>query len=138
MPTMSGSYSGRAQSQLVVTVPDVPGHVLDAFYFAATQSCTDAMVDGMTCALCGTSDLTGGQGRQSGYFTNTRPGGDQNHGTFEGVVGPDGDQTTVVGTWKFVGGAGRFAGITGNGTFKTVASATGDLSVTWDGAYTLP
>ena len=82
--------------------------------------------------------MTAGQGTQRGCFINTRSGGDQNHGTFEGMVSQNGDQTVVVGTWKFTAGSGRFAGIAGSGSFRTTASASGDLEVVWDGSCALP
>lgn len=137
MPAMSGSYSGKPQSHTAINVPDVPGHVIETFYLAAKQTCSDPLIDGNLCVLCGTTDVVSGRGRQSGYFTNTAPDGSRNHGTFQGTVGPDGDSTIIVGTWTFTGGTGAALGITGTGTFKTTTSATGDLEIAWDGGYAL-
>ncbi len=137
MPAFSGSYSGRAQSQTIINVPDVAGHAMDLFNLQSVQKCTDKLWDGAAVVLCATTDLTGGRGKQSGYFTNIRNGADRNHGTFKGTVKQKGDQVIVDGTWKITGGTGKFAKITGNGTFRTtVAAATGEASVVWDGNYT--
>jgi hypothetical protein len=58
-------------------------------------------------------------------------------GTFEGKVSTAGGGMTVEGTWKFAGGDGEFRGISGGGTFKTVAKSETEVEATWDGAYEL-
>lgn len=137
MTAFSGSYSGRAQSQSILNVPDVAGHMLDLFLLQSVHKSTDPQWDGATALYCGTTDLTGGQGRQTGYFVNTRSHSDQDHGTFEGKVSQSGDKVIVDGTWKHTGGKGKFARIAGNGTFRTTVSASGDGEVVWEGNYTI-
>ncbi len=44
---------------------------------------------------------------------------------------------TVEGTWKIAGGDGEFRGVTGGGTFKTVAKSETDLEASWEGNYEL-
>jgi hypothetical protein len=44
---------------------------------------------------------------------------------------------TVEGTFQFMGGDGQYRGITGGGTFKTVAKSETELEATWNAAYEL-
>ena len=136
MTAFSGSYSGRAQSQSILNVPDVAGHMLDLFLLPAVQKSTDPLWDGAPTVYCGTTDLIGGQGRQTGYFVNTRLNGDQDHGTFEGKVSQNSDKVIVDGTWKSTGGTGKFAQVAANGTFRTTVAASGEAEVVWEGNYT--
>jgi hypothetical protein len=58
-------------------------------------------------------------------------------GTFEGSVSVVAGQPVVQGKWKYTGGEGSFAGITGRGTFKTKLTSATTLEATWEGAYEL-
>src|SRR3989442_4501720 len=71
---------------------------------------------------------------QTGYFNNLHPDGGRDCGTFEGTAG---GTMTVEGTFKFTGGDGQYRGITGGGTFKTVAKSETEIEATWNGAYEL-
>jgi len=44
---------------------------------------------------------------------------------------------TVEGTFIFTGGDGQYRGISGGGTFKTVAKSETEIEATWNGAYEL-
>jgi hypothetical protein len=44
---------------------------------------------------------------------------------------------TVEGTWQYTGGSGKFAGITGGGSFKTRLSSPSNVEASWQGAYEL-
>ena len=46
--------------------------------------------------------------------------------------------TTVVGTWKYAGGNGKYRGIKGSGKFKVVMKSQTDLACNWSGNYRLP
>ena len=137
MPSFSGSYSGRAQSQSILTIPDVPDHTLVLAIIQAVQKCTDPLWDGAICSYCGTTDAVAGQGTQSGYYVNTRQGGDQDRGTFKGAVVTTDGETTVEGTWTSTGGTGQFSKVSANGNFKVRAVSATDVEVVWSGAYTL-
>jgi hypothetical protein len=43
----------------------------------------------------------------------------------------------VEGKWQYTGGAGDFAGITGNGTFKTRLTSPTTVEGSWQGTYEL-
>ena len=137
MPNFSGSYTGRAQSQSVLVIPDVADHTLALAIIPAVQKCTDPLWDGATCSYCGTTDTVAGQGTQSGYYINTRAGGDQDHGTFKGSVATNGGEMTVEGTWTSTGGTGKLSKVSGNGTFKARTVSATDIEVVWDGTYSL-
>ena len=58
-----------------------------------------------------------------GWSTINHPNGDKTFNTFQGKMeykkSPDGKPTVVFyGTWKFVNGTGKWAGVQGSGTFK--------------------
>jgi hypothetical protein len=55
----------------------------------------------------------------------------------EGKVSAAGGTMTVEGTFIFTGGDGQYRGITGGGTFKTVAKSETEVEATWNGAYEL-
>ena len=44
---------------------------------------------------------------------------------------------TVEGTFTFTGGDGKYEGVSGGGTFKTVAKSETEVEATWSGAYEL-
>jgi len=50
----------------------------------------------------------------------------------------DGKPDTSVGTWSYTGGTGKFKGITGKGTYKGKADASGNMVTEVEGEYTLP
>jgi hypothetical protein len=43
----------------------------------------------------------------------------------------------VEGTFKFSGGDGKYGGITGGGSFKSVMKSETELECTWEGNYKL-
>lgn len=137
MANFSGSYAGRAESQSVLIVSDVPDHTLALSIVSAVQNCTDPLWNGAVCSYCGTTDTVAGQGTQSGYYVNKRAGGDQDQGTFEGRVVTNGGETTVEGTWKSTGGTGKFSNVSANGTFKVRNTSATDVEVVWSGTHNL-
>ncbi|MFN2500240.1 MAG: hypothetical protein ABR557_14250 [Pyrinomonadaceae bacterium] len=81
--------------------------------------------------------IDNGEGSQTGYFNNVHRDGGRDFGTFEGKVSAAGGTMTVEGTFKFTGGDGQYRGMTGGGTFKTVAKSETEVEATWNGAYEL-
>jgi hypothetical protein len=88
--------------------------------------------------VLGISDTVAGNGSQRGHFLNERPDGSRNWGTFDGKVTTSDNKTTVEGMWQFSDGTGLFAGIKGQGTYKTRLTSPTDVQCTWDGRYELP
>jgi hypothetical protein len=73
------------------------------------------------------TDQTGGSGSHKGYYIEIHAGGEQTYGTFEGthetVVKDDGSwSSTWQGTYRYVGGTGKYKNIKGGGTYKGRAS----------------
>ena len=62
-----------------------------------------------------TADTVEGNGTMRGYFRNVHANGDIDHGTNECTVAMSGTDAIMTGTWRFTGGTGKFAKITGNG-----------------------
>ena len=60
----------------------------------------------------------GGNGEQRGCFRNEHTKGDVDHGTFEASITMSGTEVIIAGTWRFSGGTGTFARVTGNGVFN--------------------
>ena len=137
MPTMSGSFSGSARMQTSVSLPDPPAHELALAEITGTQKSSDEKWNNSAITYWGFTDLAGGSGTQRGYFVNNHGEAGRDWGTFEGKVAVSGNAVTVEGNWEFTGGSGKFSGLTGNGTFKTVASSPTDAQGTWQGAYEL-
>jgi len=137
MANFSGSFSGRATSQTVVSLEDVSNHEIHLATISGHQKSNDANWEGSKITYWGVSDLVGGNGSQRGYFINVHPNGDRDTGTFEGRVITTGTQVTIEGTWKYADGTGMFKGITGGGTYKGHMVSPTEVENTWEGRYEL-
>jgi len=137
MPNFSGSFAGKANSQMTAVISDVPNHELGLVTISGPQIVSDPLWNGATVSYWGMADLIDGSGPQTGYFLNTLPNGDVNHGTFEARVTTASGATTLAGTWKFSGGTGAFARISGGGNFKSKLTSPTEVECNWDGAYQL-
>jgi len=137
MANFSGSFSGRATSQTVVSLEDVSNHEIHLATISGHQKSNDANWEGSKITYWGVSDLVGGNGSQRGYFINVHPNGDRDTGTFEGRVITTGTQVTIEGTWKYADGTGMFKGITGGGTYKGRMVSPTEVENTWEGRYEL-
>ena len=137
MPSISGSFSGKVTQQFGLPLNDQSNHLLAIAEVNGTQRSPDPLWDNSKISYWGSNDLINGEGRQSGYFNNVHPDGGRDFGTFEGKVSTADGTITVEGTFKFTGGDGRYSGITGDGTFKTVTKSETEVEATWNGAYEL-
>jgi hypothetical protein len=135
MPNVSGSFSGRATSQMSISLSDTPNHDLNLMQVQGLQTSTDANWNNVRIVYWGMADLIAGSGTQRGYFVNEHPDGDRDFGTFEGKVALA--QGTMEGTWKYTGGTGKFKGITGNGIYKGRLTPPAEVENAWEGAYQL-
>jgi len=73
------------------------------------------------------TDQTDGTGTHKGYYIMFHQGGEQTYGTFDGrhktVTKDDGSwASTWEGTYRYVGGTGKYKNIKGSGTYKGRAS----------------
>ena len=137
MPSISGSFSGKVTQQFGLPLNDQSNHLLAIAEVNGTQRSPDPLWDNSKISYWGSNDLINGEGRQSGYFNNVHPDGGRDFGTFEGKVSTADGTISVAGTFKFTGGDGRYSGITGGGTFKTVTKSETEVEATWNGAYEL-
>jgi hypothetical protein len=137
MPNFSGSFAGKVKSQMTAVIGDVPNHELGLVTISGPQTVSDPLFRGATVSYWGMADLIDGSGPQTGYFLNTLPNGDINHGTFEAKVTTVDGATTLDGTWKFSDGTGAFARISGGGGFKSKLTSPTEVECSWDGAYQL-
>ena len=137
MQKLSGSFSGRATSQTVISLEDVSNHEMHLATITGLQKTSDNNWKDAKITYWDASDVVDGNGPQRGYFVNVHPNGDRDIGTFEGKVKTAGGQVTIEGTWKYVDGTGMFKGITGGGTYKGRMTSPTEVENTWEGTYEL-
>ena len=137
MPSITGSFSGRITKQSALPLSDQPNHEMSIAEVSGTQKSADTLWNDASITYWSVTELLNGKGSQRGYYNNVHADGGRDWGTFEGQVSTAGGGMTVEGTWKFAGGDGQYRGITGGGTFKTVAKSETEVEATWDGAYEL-
>ena len=137
MPAVSGSFSGSIHTQSVISLNDEPNHSMSLGEVRGTQTSSDTKWNNSSITYWGTTDLRGAQGVQRGYFLNDHGAAGHDRGSFEGNVSIAGGELVVKGKWQYTGGDGEFAGITGNGTFKTRLTSPTTVEGKWQGAYQL-
>ena len=137
MPSITGSFSGRITKQSAIDLTDQPNHNLSIGEVAGTQKSPDPLWNDASITYWGVTELLDGAGTQRGYYNNVHGDKGRDWGTFEGQVTTAGGGMTVEGTWKITGGDGEFRGVTGSGTFKTIAKSETELEATWAGNYEL-
>jgi hypothetical protein len=137
MVNLSGSFSGSIRTQSNISVNDQPDHSVGVAEISGTQSSSDPNWNKSTITYWATTDMRGTQGVQRGYFVNDHGPAGKDRGTFEGSVSVVAGQVQVEGKWQYTGGDGNFAGIKGNGTFKTKLTSPTAVEATWQGAYEL-
>ena len=137
MPAVSGAFSGTIYTQIAISLHDEPNHSLGVAEVRGTQTSSDSKWNNSAITYWGTTDMRGDQGVQRGYFLNDHGAAGQDRGSFEGNVSIVGGEVIVEGTWQYTGGEGEFAGISGNGTFRTRLTSPTTVEANWQGAYTL-
>jgi len=137
MLPVSGSFSVSIRMQSIVSPADQPNHSLSVAEMRGTQSSADSKWNDATITYWGTTDMQGTQGTQRGYFQNDHGADGEDHGTFESTVSVVNGQAVAEGTWQYTGGSGTFAGITGNGTFRSTLTSPTTIEGKWQGAYQL-
>ena len=121
---MSGKATLKYTKQLAMPVGDVDGHIMQVAEASGTNANTGKwdFMSGAAATSVGTADLTKGNGPQSGYFILSKDGNKtvcKYTGTIRTVLSPEGKPlTSMSGEWKYVAGAGVFAGCTGQGVYQ--------------------
>lgn len=139
---------GRNVSQItkmhVIKVGDVDGHIIAVYERRGLAFFVDGEVG--TYLNRAMFDMTKGKGTAQGYVTHTFEDGSTTNSTWQGTIAPrEGKRLTAEGTFKYIGGSGRFEGIEGGGSW-TAKSFTpyskeetkSDLITDVTGTYTLP
>jgi len=137
MPSITGSFSGKITKQSAMELTDQPNHEMSIAEVNGTQKSPDPLWNNASITYWGVTELLDGKGSQRGYYNNVHADKGRDWGTFEGQVSTAGGAMIVAGTWKFAGGDGQYRGITGGGTFRTVAKSETEVEATWDGNYEL-
>jgi len=137
MPSITGSFSGKITKQSALALTDQPNHEMSIAEVSGTQKSGDPLWNNASITYWGVTELLDGKGSQRGYYNNVHADKGRDWGTFEGQVSTAGGAMIVEGTWKFAGGDGQYRGITGGGTFRTVAKSETEVEATWDGNYEL-
>ena len=135
MTDFSGTFTAKTESQTTVNGPD--NHQLGLAVTYGPQTTADANWKGAMLTQWGTSDTVDGHGKIHGHFRNVHPNGDTDYGTSECTVTKSGTEAHMKGTWRFVGGTGRFAKISGHGVFTGKQTSPNDSHGEWSGSYNL-
>ena len=111
---------------------DDPKHELVALQIRRdTTTSPDPDLNGTEQIVYDQSDSVAGTGTHGGYFRNLLKNGDTEYGSYEGThkttFKEDGSflETTWEGTYKVLGGTGKFKNIKGSGTYRGKATAEG-------------
>jgi hypothetical protein len=126
----------------VIQVGDVPDHIIGIYDQTGLASSDTGEVASLKNP--GTFDYIKGTGTIQGYTTYTFEDGSTRTSKWQGTTRPDpgGKGSWFEGTWTFIQGTGRFAGIQGDGSFigRRFVPFGGGAQLYSDviGTYTLP
>jgi hypothetical protein len=73
MPNITGSFVGRANSQTLMALEDVPNHELSLVEISGPQTASDPLWNGAAVSYWGMADLVSGSGTQKGYSSTSMP-----------------------------------------------------------------
>ena len=137
MNHLTGSIAGKITQRSALTLTDQPNHVMSMGEVHGPQRSSDPLWNNSTITYWGVTDLVNGKGTQHGYFDNDHGEAGHDWGSFVGKVTTVGGRMIVEGRFEFAGGNGKYRGITGGGTFKTVMKSETELECAWDAKYAL-
>jgi hypothetical protein len=136
MPNFNGTCSSKVQSQTTMEVPGPMNRQVGVAMMLGKHKCAVPQWNDARMTYVRTTDSVDGTGEQHGYFHNVHSNGDTSFGTFEAKVSMT-DAPTVEGTWRFTGGTGSLAKLSGGGPFKAQMTSPTDSEMTWSGSYEL-
>lgn len=140
---ISGTFTMTYTQMHPVPVGDAEGHVLISNQATGTNRSTghDAYMDRAETTNTEIADLTQGNGPHEGYVIFSS--GDERtvnrwSGKITTVLGADKQPvTTFEGKWIKVNGTGRYAGVTGKGTYRGRMTGQDTYLVEWKGEMEL-
>lgn len=116
---------------------NVKGHLISHY---TSKGISKGFESGGVIISQGMSDLVNFNGPNSGYQTTVDKKGNRTYTKWQGKVkatrGRKGPKVTFAGTWKFIGGTGKFRNIMGSGTYKGMFIGKGIWVNNIDGEYT--
>jgi hypothetical protein len=126
-----------------VSIGDAPGHVLISNRATGTNQSSgrDKYMERATVVNTEIADLAQGNGNHQGY-TIFSSGGDSTVNKWTGkvrtILGPDKQPvTSFEGSWSKVRGTGRYADVTGQGTYRGRMTGQNTYQVEWTGEIDL-
>jgi len=139
------AVKGKAADKAVSMEPIYQNHANGRFVFTSTNRgvvrSDDSLFDGAERQVRAQWDLTQGSGMGHGFITMTK-GGDswssQWNGTCTTLLGEGGKpQTQCAGGWISIpgSGSGRYAGLTGGGSWSGDVLPNGDFEGGFEGQY---
>jgi hypothetical protein len=141
---IGGTFSVKYAEQHPVPVPDAGGHTLVTGRARGVNRSTGPTLymDGGDVTNFEFADLIRGNGPQQGYISMSL-GADSMMSKWSGkvitVLSADKTPiTTMEGTWTRVFGTGRYANVSGQGTYKGHFSSRTEYTVDWNGEISAP
>lgn len=135
---IKGKRFGVVIDQTRHVVEDAKGHIVGI----SVSEGVDVLFKGTFRSISYLDGQMPKGGAVQGWSTAIFPNGDKNYtkfvGRMEGKVGPTGQPMMLMhGTWKFVSGTGKWAGVQGGGTFKGQYLGKNIYTYDWEGEYTI-
>jgi len=136
---MSGKATITYTKREVVPVGDAEGHILMVGEASGPNVNTGKwdFMSGGTAASRSISDLTKGNGTQSGYFILSKDGSQtvaKYTGTVKTVLSPEGKPlTSLSGEWKYVKCTGAYEGCAGQGVYQGNFLSESEIAVEFKG-----
>jgi hypothetical protein len=136
---ISGVFTMKVGQQHALPVADQAGPILLLTQSSGTNRSTapSRHMDGAQVINREIADLTRGNGPHQGYITEIR-GADTSVTRYQGKVvttlGPDQQpRTSFEGTWTKLSGTGKYAGVSGAGSYKGRMTSATDYTVDYEG-----
>jgi hypothetical protein len=121
----------------LVEVGDVEGHIVAVYEQEGIITFSDGQVAEFKNS--GTLDYVNWEGVHRGYHTVTFKDGSTHTVRYEGTSKKTPEGRVGTGTHTFVGGTGKFAGIKGEGSYRSINPKNHKMSIhTWEENITLP
>ena len=140
---VGGTFTMTYTQRNPVPIGDAAGHVLISDGATGTNRSTgqDTYMERAQVANTEIADLALGNGTHQGY-TIFSSGGDSTINKWSGrvttVLGSDKQPiTSFEGSWRKVRGTGRYAGVTGQGTYRGRMTGQNTYRVEWNGEIEL-
>lgn len=140
-----GKISGSAAlsyTKQEASVPPAEGHLLALGEVAGTNKGTDGSgyMDGAAVMNREIVQLFQGNGFHSGYYTMTKDNSSTTafwKGEVTTVMKDNVPNTSFKGTWEYVNGTGKYAGIKGKGKYSGYFTSQTTYNVDWNGEYSV-